>query len=208
MKSLLYPGSIATMLLLAGILLLPSTTTLGQGAQFGFRGGINLAQWSSDHSNSITTFHGGAFVRKVWTDTWGMQVELLYSSKGADISDFIPANPMEFTVNYLNLPVLLQYSVGVVRFELGPEVGYLLSNKIVVNGAEQNNTDEFFETWDIGMAGGAHFRITESIGLNVRYVRGLARTAEIFFVDQNGQGLGILEDTKNRTLQLGVLLTL
>ena len=110
---------------------------------------------------------------------------------------------MSFTLKYLSMPVMIGYNVKQVTFKAGLEVSSLLSSLIEINNME-TNLPEAFEDWDYGILAGVTLQIFKGLHLEVRYVYGLKDVVEIYFVDVNGQALGVLNEGKNRALQLGL----
>lgn len=170
---------------------------------FGAKAGLNLANWTTEGHNTITAFHGGVVAQFPLGEYFSLQPELLYEGKGTDLSDFIPNNPMRFTMKYLSMPLLLGYRARGITFRLGPQVGHLIDSKIEINKQERD-LPEAFEDWDWGVTAGATFEIASGFGLEVLYYFGFRDVVELTFVDQNGQFLAKLDEGMNRTLQLGI----
>lgn len=171
--------------------------------ELGAKAGLNLTSWSTRESNTQTSLHAGVLANFNLNEDWSASVEVLYSGKGTDLADYIPNNPMRFTMKYLSIPVTIGYNISQVTLKAGVEVSSLLSSMIEVNGME-TNLPEAFENWDYGILAGATLQIVEGLQLEVRYVYGLKDVVEVYFVDQNGQSLGALNEGKNRALQLGL----
>lgn len=169
----------------------------------GAKAGINLSTWSTNGSNTLTSFHGGALAQFELSDRFNASVELLYNGKGTDLDDFIPNNPMKFTVQYISLPVMFGYDVGQVTFKAGVETSKLLSSSVEINSQEQD-VPEAFEDWDYGLLGGVTLQIVSGLSLEVRYVYGMKDVVDLLFVDENGQFLARLDEGKNRVLQFGL----
>src|SRR5437868_1349697 len=99
-----------------------------QHTHFGIKGGVNISRLnfgdddiSSDNKVGV---HFGVLAHIHASKTWAVQPELLYSLEGAQKV----GNPQtKYVLNYLNVPVLLQYmfSNG-FRLEGGPQFGFLL----------------------------------------------------------------------------------
>jgi|WetSurMetagenome_2_1015567.scaffolds.fasta_scaffold554821_1 hypothetical protein len=170
---------------------------------FGAKAGLNLANWTTEGHNTITAFNGGAIAQFPLGENFSIQPEFIYEGKGTDLSDFIPNNPMRFTLKYLTMPALLGYQARGITFRLGPYVSYLLDSHIEINskGVEK---PEAFEKWDWGVTGGATLDIASGFGFEVLYYFGFRDVVELTFVDQNGQYLAKLDDGMNRVLQLGL----
>ena len=177
---------------------------LGQ-VSFGPKAGINLANWTTKGHNTITAFQGGAVVHFPLGDHFSIQSELLYEGKGTDLSDFIPNNPMRFSMKYLTLNALLGYKIRGITFMLGPYVSDSLDSRLEINQKEVPIPPSLtpFEPWDWGLVTGASFEITSGFGFEVLYYFGIPDVVDISFQDQNGNFLATLGEGKNRVLQLG-----
>jgi len=171
---------------------------------FGPKAGINIATWTTEGSNTITGFQGGVVAQFQLSDEWSVQPELLYDSKGTDLSDFIPNNPMRYTMNYVTMPVLLGYKARGITFRAGAYVSSLIGSTIEINAKDVPVRDEYFENWDWGLTAGATLDITAGLGFEVLYYFGFPDLVDITFGDQNGQFLAHLNEGKNRVLQLGM----
>ena len=166
--------------------------------------GINIATWTTEGSNTITGFQGGVVAQFQLNDEWSVQPELLIDNKGTDLANFIPNNPMRFTLNYLTMPVLLGYKVRGITFRAGAYGSALIGSRIEINSSEVPVRDEYFENWDWGLTAGATLDITAGLGFEVLYYFGFPDVVDISFGDQNGNFIAHLEEGKNRVLQLGM----
>jgi len=170
---------------------------------FGGKVGLNLCNWTTEGHNTITSFHVGAVAQFQLNESFSLQPEIFYEGKGTDLADFIPNNPMRFTLKYVSMPLLFGYQARGITFRVGPQVGRLLDSNIEVNKKEVERP-EAFEKWDWGIAAGATLEVTAGFGFEVLYYFGIPDVVELTFVDQNGQFLAKLDEGKNRTLQIGV----
>ncbi len=173
---------------------------------FGAKAGLNLANWTTDGHNTLSAFQGGAVCQFPLGDYFSIQPELLYEGKGTDLSDFIPNNPMRFSLKYLTLEALFGYKTKGVTFMLGPYISNLLEYKLEINNEEVMFPDGStpFEQWDWGIAAGATLEIIPGFGFEVLYYFGFPDIVDITFGDQNNQFLARLDKGMNRVLQLGV----
>lgn len=125
--------------------LLLSTLSIAAVAQtplsiknYGVKAGINLSnnsyelsrgEYVSDNRARIA-YHAGVFVQLGITEKIAVQPELLYSAQGNRWTDTENSRNAVTAINYLNLPVMVQYEVtDRLLLEAGPQVGYLLSAK-------------------------------------------------------------------------------
>src|SRR5215216_4603292 len=99
-----------------------------QQVHFGVKGGVSVSQLDFDNntsSDSRVGLHVGALAHiHTSSKSWAIQPELLYSMEGAQK---VGNSSSKFELNYLNLPVLVQYMFdNGFRLEAGPQIGFLL----------------------------------------------------------------------------------
>src|SRR5688572_18637660 len=97
----------------------------------GVKGGLNVAQLNFDNNTSSDSkigLHVGVLAHiHTSSKSWAVQPELFYSMEGAQK---IGSSSLKFELNYLNLPILLQYMFdNGFRLEAGPQIGFLLNAK-------------------------------------------------------------------------------
>jgi len=175
---------------------------------YGVKGGLNLANVKGKDVKGTSTligFHGGVQTNIPLAGSFTLQPELFYSVEGAKMKVEIPGDGDEIIegtakthLNYLNLPVLLQYQHSSGIFAVtGPQIGYLLSAKLKINGLSED-VKESFNKINFGWTLGVGYVIpTTSLGIDVRYNFGLAKLAK----GEDGQPSA---KAFNRTLQAGV----
>lgn len=138
-----------------------------------------------------------------------LQPELLYSAQGSKVAvetngdgDEIISTKANVHLNYLSLPVLLQYRhASGLSVQTGPQLSYLLSAKIKAGGESMDMKDDFKKT-DLSWALGVGYAIAEGkIGFNVRYNFGLTKLGKA----ADGQTAAKIY---GRILQAGVYYTL
>lgn len=156
--------------LLAFILL--SSELFAQGVGLGLKAGVNFANQSiGDISqNSITGFHGGAYLVLAFSEKWGIQPEVLFSAQGSETPDGIS------DFNYLTIPVLLRWKpVSVLSIEAGPQFSALLD---AVDGSG-DSVKEDFKGSDFGLAVGATVHLPLGINAGARYVWGFTNVSDV-----------------------------
>jgi opacity protein-like surface antigen len=175
---------------------------------YGVKGGLNLANVKGkdvEGTSTLLGFHGGVQANLPLAAGFSLQPELFYSSEGAKMKVQMPGDGDEIIeatakthLNYLNLPVLLQYQHASGAFAVtGPQIGYLLSAKVKMNGASED-VKESFNKINFGWTLGVGYVIpATSIGIDVRYNFGLAKLAK----GVDGEAAG---KAYSRTLQAGV----
>jgi opacity protein-like surface antigen len=184
---------------LAILVMVPVSAAAQSSMTFGVKGGVNSSTLNSKNNPDMKQLLGGVggvFLGGDVNSTLGIQVEGLFSQRGAkDKSDGFNTN---IRLNYIDVPVLARISVGSsnsARFHIfgGMQASYLLK-------AEASNDDlnltidikDEVETFDFGVTAGAGVEISR-LSIDARYTMGLMNVSK----DSN-------EDVKNRTFTVMV----
>lgn len=182
--------------------------TMAQGPSFGIKGGLshtNLAGVDADDHNARIGFHAGLFGRTAPSAPVGLQMELLYSTKGnhTKYNAFFGLidQEVDFNLNYLEVPVLASIRLAeVLEFQVGGYAAYLLSAKASTSGDLVNASDELdrdrFRSVDAGVAAGIGLNAGESLQVGLRYLHGLSDVIEDKALHD------VVGDARNRCLQL------
>lgn len=164
-----------------------------QKAQFGLKGGLNVANQSysgegAPSPSSIIGFHIGGFAEVKISDKFSIQPELLYSTQGSEFDYTLYMDGAEydtkntFKLSYINVPVMFKYyAAKKFSLEAGPQVGFLTSSKIETKVLGQSVTQgakDLFENVDFGLNIGAGYDFTSKFSAGVRYNFGLANVGE------------------------------
>ena len=156
----------------AGLLLILFTAT-AQQAHFGLKGGVNISQLHFDNNTSSDSKVGvnlGILAHIHASKTWAVQPELLYSLEGAQK---VGNSGINYNLNYLNVPVLLQYMFdNGFRLEGGPQIGFLLKAKR--KAGDVTVDDDGFKTTAFSIPLGVGYLTSSGVGLDARYVFGLS----------------------------------
>lgn len=193
---------------IATILAGTSIAASAQGPVFGVKGGLNystLAVEEADDETSRIGYNFGVFGRTNPEGVLGLQVELLYSTKGSTTNYTalfgLVDQEVDFNLNYIELPILASFRVGeIVDFQLGGYAAYLVgananSSGDLGNGSEELDRDNF-QSMDFGIAGGVAFNVGPNTQVGVRYLHGMSSIADSDAADL------VLGDSKNRAAQL------
>ena len=179
-----------------------------QGPIFGVKGGLNytnLAGVDSQDDNARIGFNAGVFARTMPESPVGLQVELLYSTKGnrTDYDAFFGLidQEVDFNLNYLELPVMASIRLmDVVDLQVGGYAAYLLSANVKTSGDLGSGSDEVdkdnFKSMDAGIVGGIGFNVGETMQIGIRYLHGLTDVID------NADLSTVVGDAQNRCLQL------
>jgi hypothetical protein len=184
--------------LLAGV----SVAAQAQSATFGVKAGASLTNFTgkgvgSDVKN-VFGFNGGLIANFGVNDAFSIQPEVLYSMKGAKTSYSISGTSVDDKVrlHYIDVPVLARIKAGGLFFELGPQVGFLLSanEKMEANGQSQSqDIKSSLKTVDFGYAGGLGYQLDNGPGIGIRYNGGFSD------IDKNSSSSSA---TRNSAFQL------
>lgn len=129
----------------------------------GIKAGVNFSNFSGDDANGfnvLTGFHAGIFTEVQLLKHLSFQPELLYSKQGAKYHD------TEYELNYLNVPAVFKlYFNSGFNIQAGPQFGLLISESDNFNGYNS-------KTYDLGVALGAEFFVTDGLFIQGRYIYG------------------------------------
>ena len=128
-------------LLLFLIVLISNLLIAQTGARFGFRGGYSMAtQYGiipKDNPYSVDSFYrhglgGGLLIYYPITDSFGIQQEFLYATKGSiqDIKllDQPVTTHVEYDINYFELPLIFRYNfIKIGDFNFFGTTGFAMS---------------------------------------------------------------------------------
>lgn len=169
-----------TKLLFVSGLLLAGFAVHAQDIRWGVKAGANFSNINAENTDadwgSRTGFHGGLLAHIHLNKTWAIQPEVVYSMQGAK-STVAGEETQTINLNYLNVPVLVQYMFNNgFRLQTGPQVGFLMNaNSKIGTGDHVTNTDLYNKT-DFSWAFGAGYLSNIGLGVDARYNLGLTDT--------------------------------
>lgn len=180
-----------------------SQTSFGASASF------NLAtqQWTGEQRSyhrltPMAGFQVGAFGNLHVNNQIGLHGELVYSLEGRRERLTSFNLPGHVKINYLRIPLLLQYFITQDLFaEAGPNVGVLLSGKEKWGNTSFNISRDVYRPVDFGLSIGAGYNLSEyipGVTAGIRFYFGLANTVRENTVTGAGSGF------KNRGLSFNV----
>lgn len=180
----------------AGLLLLPQVSSAAQ-PKFGLKVGVNMADLTGGDVASYTEMFGpvkskvafcvGGFVVFGLSKGMAVQVEALYTQKGADFDMAVDADTVtvHWNTDYIEIPVLFKYTFETkgnlkpVLF-VGPSVAFNMSAK--VKASYQGQSEEMdipgFQSTDFGLVFGGGLDIGPRIRVDLRYTMGLTKLIE------------------------------
>ncbi|MDO7887564.1 porin family protein [Hymenobacter cheonanensis] len=188
--------------------------------KYGIKGGFSLSSYTGGGSTGTNTgfkpgFTAGVLVNYGLSDMTSLQIEGLYSQKGAylDQVNYTVASTQyngyayRSTLSYIDVPVLFKVNTGEAGkglfFELGPQASFALGDREFFRpqGGKAGDPSEItvYNSRDrmvpvgIGYVGGIGYQITSGFGLGVRY------TGDFSNVYKDGFGVGSapLQGTNN-----------
>jgi hypothetical protein len=179
-------------IILSTVLVLAFGFTYAQKAQFGIKGGLNIANQNfvgtgAPSTSALMGVNLGFFVGIKVDDKFVIQPEILYSMQGTKLnwlSDGVTIN--SFKLAYINIPVMAKYyATKNFSLEAGPQIGFLTSAK--VNGTSNGTTVDvdaknFYNSTDFGINFGVGYDFTKKISAGIRYNLGLSNVGSNEFV--------------------------
>ena len=161
----------------SGSLLLKAQTHV----ELGLMGGLNVATLSSASYNSSIdpriSFNIGGLAHIHLSKEFAIQPELLFSGQGAQQT--ISGVEYKTNLNYLQIPVLLQYMMGTgFRIETGPQFGALVGAKSEVGNGEADIKNAY-KSMDVAWVFGAGYLTHSGFGIDARYNLGLANINDV-----------------------------
>ncbi len=194
--------------------------------KYGVKGGFSLSSYTGGGDIGKNTgfkpgFTAGVLVNYGLSDMTSLQIEGLYSQKGAFVENYdATINGTRYngqyrsTLSYIDVPVLFKVNTGDegkgLFFELGPQASFALGRREFVrpsgagagSPAEQNIGDgrgrNPLVPVGIGYVGGIGYQITSGLGLGVRY------TGDFSNVYKDGFGSGSLNPSYGNNFHNGV----
>lgn len=170
-------------------------TKSNSGGKFGIKGGLNYSTVTQgkfeDGLDPRTSFYLGFMGEiPIAEKVIYIQPEMIYSRQGFENNYSLLGTSYseEYQIDYINLPVLLKlYAGNTIAFELGPQFGLKINEKIVNNNSEIERND--INSFDTALAGGLSLNFDEFF-LSARYTYSFNEIIEN-------------SDSKNSVIQIG-----
>jgi hypothetical protein len=170
------------LMLLSFFLNAQNTTTKTSAAplvQFGLKAGLNLANLSTDllpNSDYKTAYHIGGLAHIHLSPHFALQPELVYSRQGAEINS---STVEEWDVDYINVPLMVQYMNRGLRLETGPQIGFVVNaEREFTSGNENDGLQDQLKTTDFSWGVGISYLSLINLGIGVRYNYGISNINE------------------------------
>lgn len=147
-----------------------------QHVEPGIKGGLNIStvrvNSSGTNYDPRVSGHVGGLLHVHLTEQFAIQPEVVFSGQG------YKSGNTTFRLNYVNVPVLLQYMFkSGFRLETGPQVGFLVSGK-TKNGSVVTDIKSEYKNVDLAWAFGAGYLTKSGFGLDARFNLGIAKVNE------------------------------
>src|SRR5687767_13513145 len=152
--------------------LLASTSLMAQAPNYGIKAGLNLSRLTGPADTDWRPgFNAGLLSHIHVTPAFSLQPEVVYSSQGAKFEDFVNGQDLNLKLNYVNIPVLLQYNFdNGFRLQGGPQVGFLTGVADKVGDEELHSvSSDDFNTVDFSIPVGFSYLSYSGFGVDARY---------------------------------------
>ena len=147
--------------------------------KFGVKAGLNNSNYTGDaDTDAATSFYIGGLVDFTVSEKFHVQPELLYSRQGSE------ADTLKIKVDYISIPLMVKYYLSEkFSVEAGPQMSFLVNNKVEYDKAEWNNSifadrETNASSFDFGLNIGFGYNITSNLFAQVRYNYGITTVAE------------------------------
>lgn len=158
-----------------------SSVLVNAQVNFGIKAGLNNSTLGGDDADiagkkSNTGYNVGVIAAIPLSKHFVFQPEIMLSANQG--MEFRPTTTSEtnYNLNYVNIPLLIQYKSMGFYGEAGPYFGFLTSGKIKTKiGTTTTETDikNSFDGTDMGVALGTGYIMKSGLGFGVRYNMGL-----------------------------------
>src|SRR5882672_6157743 len=161
------------LLTIAGILFFV-VKTQSQTTEFGLKAGLNISNLHSTVTNSLdprASVYVGGLAHIHLSKYFAIQPELDYSCQGA--TQNTDGGDITWRLNYVNMPVLLQYMFdNGFRLQTGPQLGLLASAKRKAGGTITDIKNNY-TTGDFSWSFGGGYLFPSGLGIDARYNLGI-----------------------------------
>ena len=150
-----------------------SKTKAQQRFQAGLKVGLSTTQVAGDTYSGYNKvgFDGGAFVTGKLSEKWSAQFEIIYIQKGSKHNPNPDKGDFSFyllQLDYIEVPVLLQYHQKKFTFEAGPGFGYLVKERETNDMGDITGIRPFYTT-EASFNLGISYTIYKNWGINWKY---------------------------------------
>lgn len=180
-------------ILILSLLAFSFSNLQAQAPSFGLKVGSNFSNLEVKNGSSsdyITGIHLGGLAHVHLSKQWALQPEIVFSGQGGSFTTGSLTN--KFALNYINVPVLLQYMFdNGFRLQAGPQIGFLVSAKNKSNSLEADLKNDY-KSADVSFPIGLGYLFDSGLGIDGRWVPGISQ------INKTGDA------TTNNVFQLGL----
>ena len=141
--------------------------SFSQDVYIGAKAGVNLSSFigvNTSHFSQRTSFHAGFSTEFSFSELFSLQVEALYSEKGA------VSNTTVYPVNYISIPFLVRvYPNELISLDAGVQYAYLLNDNYLETEKHSLGIDQS----DFSIIGGLTLKTRNDFYFQVRYIMGV-----------------------------------
>jgi hypothetical protein len=152
-----------TLALLAGL----TEAAQAQNVSLGIKAGPSYSGFvgkQTPNYESIFGFHAGVFANIGLTDMFAFQPEVIYSQKGAKVSNI----DVTTRLNYVDIPLSFHVNADGLFFEAGPQLGILVAAQDKA-GSVSVDRKPLYNTLDFGYLAGLGYQRKSGPGIGLRY---------------------------------------
>jgi hypothetical protein len=161
-----------------------------QDPKYGLKAGINFATLTNTGGELKVGFNGGALAHIHLTPSFSLQPEVMYLTQGTKFSS---SGDDKLLLNYINIPLLLQYNFdNGFRLQGGPQLGFLIEAKRKIGNVEFDRNAEY-KSIDFSVPLGVSYLGYSGFGADARYNLGVTNVSEASNANQ-----------RNNVIQLGL----
>lgn len=184
-------------------------TNYATAQYLGIKGGFNLSKLQIDDvedERGRFGYHFGAYLFVPITESFGIQPEVLYSTKGStaeynlDIFGTPYDGEVTLELNYIDVPLMAVVRLGsMVELHGGPYIGFLTNAKYKSEGdlgsSDEDLDNDSFKNVDYGIGFGGAINLN-ALQFGARYNIGFQKVQDDEFADY------LIGDAKNNYLQI------
>lgn len=150
-------------------------------ATFGVKAGVNFASILNENIDGVkgrTSFNFGVMAEIETSSSTSFQAELVYSGQGFKYEggtidgDLVPEDT--YKLDYLNIPLVFKYYINdEFNFQIGPQVGFLVSSKTENDSVDSSVINDFFTTASFDILFGLGYKFENGLTFDARYNLGM-----------------------------------
>jgi hypothetical protein len=157
---------------------------------YGIKAGLNISSQTTPSKDAsydlknIIRFNVGGYCNYFINKILAVQPELLVSGKGVHWKDFY--DEMKDILTYVDIPVFIRYQpVKFINFHAGPQIGIRVrAMQKDLKTDIKSKINEYYKTFDFGLACGVEANLPNRVNLTVRYVFGISSaTTDLLYID-------------------------